>query len=265
MTVGAIDVHSHLLPGIDDGAPDWETSLAMARVAVADGIGTVVATPHWPLDQNTTAGPRVRELVAEAQERLAAAAIPLRVLPGHELAISWEMDAALAAGEALPLADSHFLLMETPYFGMPPYLRDLLFRLQSRGYRPILAHPERNPEVQQDPKILEELVDAGCLLQVNAGSVLGQFGGRTRRAAMKLLSLGWVQLLASDSHNPAGRPPRLDEAAQVAARTIGSEAAQSLIGAGPFAVVQDMMPAPIRLSRQKSGWLPGLLGRLGRG
>lgn len=264
MTVGAIDVHSHLLPGIDDGAPDWETSLKMARVAVADGIGTIVATPHWPLDRNPTAGPRVRALVVEAQERLTAAELPLRVLPGHELAVSWEMEASLATGDALPLGDSHFLLLETPYLGIPPYLRDLLFRLQSCGYRPILAHPERNADVQDDPRCLEELVDAGCLLQVNAGSVLGQFGSRPQRTAMKLMTRGWVQLLASDAHSPKGRPPRLEAAAQMAAKWIGSEAAQSLIGAGPFAVVQDMMPPPFCTPRP-AGWLPGLLGRFSRG
>lgn len=259
--VGAIDLHCHLLPGIDDGAGDWNTSLQMARLAVADGIGTIVATPHWPLDENTTAGPRVLELAAEAQERLNAAAIPLRVHAGHELQISWEIDASLAAGQALPLAGTRFLLLETPYFNLPPYLRDLLFRLQSSGYRPILAHPERNPEVQYDVTVLEELVDAGCLLQVNAGSLLGRFGRRTQRAANRLLMRGWVQLVASDAHNTAGRPPKLAEAAREAAKLIGPDGASSLIGAGPFAVVQDMLPPTPRIPRPKGG-IAGWMGRL---
>jgi protein-tyrosine phosphatase len=233
----------------------------MARAAVEDGIRTIVATPHWPVDGALTAGPRVRELAAEVQERLRAAEVPLRVLPGHELEISWEMHRSLELGEALTLADSRFVLLETPYYGLPPYLRDLIFQLQSRGYRPILAHPERNPNVQHDPTRLEELVDAGCLLQVNAGSVLGRFGPRPRRTAEALLARGWVQLLASDAHNPGTRPPVVAEAVRAAARWVGNEAAQSLVGAAAFAVVQDMMPPSLPAPRP-AGWLPSLMGRL---
>jgi protein-tyrosine phosphatase len=261
LAVGAIDLHCHLLPGIDDGAADWETTLAMARLAVADGIGTIVVTPHWPLDGGGTDGPVVRELTAEAQERLREAEVPLHLFPGHELQISHDLVTALAAGRALPLADSRFILLETPYFALPPYLRDLVFRLQSHGYLPILAHPERNPTVQHDPRCLESLVDAGCLLQVNAGSVLGHFGPPSRRAAEKLLARGWVDLMASDAHGAAVRPPLLAAAVRAAARTVGMEAAQSLVGASPFAIVQGLMPPALRLSRESRG-LPAIMARL---
>jgi protein-tyrosine phosphatase len=257
---GAVDVHCHLLPGIDDGSPDWETTLAMARLAVADGITAIVATPHWPLEGRTP-GPLVRELAAETQERLRAAEIPLRVFPGHELEITTGLAEALAAGDALTLADSRFILLETPYFDLPVFLRDLVFRLQSQRFRPILAHPERNPRVQRDVTCLEDIVAAGCLLQINAGSVLGLFGPRPRRAAEALLARDWVQLLASDAHGAAQRPPLLAEATSAAARLVGPAAAGALVGATPFAIVQDLTPPPMPAA-QPAGWLPGLVSRL---
>jgi protein-tyrosine phosphatase len=261
VSVGAIDLHCHLLPGIDDGAPDWDATLAMAKLALADGIRTIVATPHWPIDGGQTGGARVRELVAEAQERLRAAELPLRVLPGHELQIISNIESALESGEALPLADSRFVLLETPYFELPPYLRDMIFRLESQGYQPVLAHPERNPNVQHDLRCLESLVDAGCLLQVNAGSILGQFGPRPRRTAENLLARGWVQVIASDAHSPTTRPPVLAAAARSAARWVGIEAAQALIGASPFAIVQDLTPPAIRVPRDHR-WRPSFMDRL---
>ncbi len=257
---GAVDLHCHLLPGIDDGAPDWETTLSMARVAAADGIRTIVATPHWPLDGETS-GPLVRELAAEAQARLRAEEVPLRVLPGHELQIVWELEESLASGEALPLGDSRFVLLETPYFELPSYLRDLIFRLQGQSYRPILAHPERNPTVQKDPARLQPLVEAGCLLQVNGGSLLGEFGSLPRRTARALMRRGWVQILASDAHSDADRPPRLARAARAAARSVGHAAAQAMIGAAPFAVIQDNLPPALPLEPARPGLVERLLGR----
>jgi protein-tyrosine phosphatase len=232
----------------------------MARVAVADGSRAIVATPHWPLDGQTP-GALVRELATEAQARLDAEGIPLRVFPGHELEIAWDLGDALAAGNALSLADSRFVLLETPYFEVPIFLRDLVFRLQSQRYRPILAHPERNPRVQHEPGCLEEIVDAGCFLQLNAGSILGLFGPRPRRAAEALLARGWVSIIASDAHGAQLRPPLLAEAARAAGRVVGPAAAAAMVGATPFAVVQDLSPPPAPIP-QSPGWLPGLVNRL---
>jgi protein-tyrosine phosphatase len=241
-----IDLHCHILPGVDDCAEDWDECLRMARIAVEDGIETIVATPHWPGDEGgASRSDRVQSLAREVQERLDQEGIPLRVLPGHELVILPEILDELASGGALPYPTdgtgaARYALLETPYHHLPFFLRDLLFQVQSRGYTPVLAHPERNPTVQAKPDTLQEYVDAGCLIQVTAGSLLGQFGGPSQRTARTLVRRGWAHVLASDAHSPENRPPRLTEACRQAAQLIGEEAARRAVESTPAAILRGL-------------------------
>jgi protein-tyrosine phosphatase len=271
-----VDLHSHILPAVDDGAADWETSLEMARIAVADGICTLVATPHWPgTDEDASRAENVRELTHALQARLEEEKIPLRVLPGHELVILPELPEELARGGALPLGDPPFLcsderrraatyaLLEMPYQPLPFFLRDIIFQVQSRGITPVLAHPERNPTVQTRPETLGDYVDAGCVVQISAGSILGQFGPNCRRAALEIMRHGWMHVIASDAHSARSRPPRLAEARDAAARVVGEELAVRSVDAVPAAILAgeslDLRFEPEMLPR--ANFLQRLFGR----
>ncbi len=208
------DLHCHILPGIDDGADSWEESLEMARISVDSGVRTVVATPHMSPDLHPD---QVNSLVAEFELRLSSRGLPLKVVPGMEARLEPELPELLREGRVLPLA-GRFVLLELPHFSLPVYTGDLLFRVMLAGYQVILAHPERNPRVMENPELVFEWVSRGMLVQVNSGSVLGKFGSRVRQAAESLAKAGMVHFLGSDAHGAAGRRPDLAEAVKVLER-----------------------------------------------
>jgi protein-tyrosine phosphatase len=195
-----VDLHSHILPGVDDGAPDIEASIAMARTAAADGITIMVATPHvsfeYELDPMDV-GRRVGELnLALAREE-----IPLAVLPGGEIALSRLTALEPAELRMLSLGAGPYLLVETPYAGGAPFLEDVLFDLDVRGFQTILAHPERCAMFETDRDRLVKLVERGVLCSVNAGSMAGQFGRRVRDFTVHLFRAGLVHNVSSDAHD----------------------------------------------------------------
>jgi protein-tyrosine phosphatase len=222
-----VDIHCHILPGIDDGAPDLEASLAMARRAVEDGIDTIVATPHWPYEQDPIPAARVTELMAEVQVELDAAQIPLRLIAGHECVITPELPDELANGKALAFGGKvRYALLETPYHHLPFYLRDIVFQVQSRGFATVIAHPERSPIIQNDPDQLLEYVRSGCLVQVTAGSLTGQWGTASKKTGLTLFRRGLAHIIASDAHSANNRPPVLSEARKIVAEAISDETAR---------------------------------------
>lgn len=211
-----IDLHSHVLPGIDDGVRTISESLELLRAACDDGIDRVAATPHVRDDYPTS--PNEMELLhAEVCGAAREAAIPVEVLPGGELDL--RMAAALD-DETLHRfglgGNRNLLLLEFPYLGYPPGLPDLVFDLQLRGFRLVLAHPERNAEVQLDPERLRPLVDNGVVVQLTAASLDGRLGGGPRVAARRLLDGRLAHLLASDAHGPDVRSTGLSAAARAA-------------------------------------------------
>jgi protein-tyrosine phosphatase len=197
-----IDLHNHILPGVDDGAVDFEESLSIARQFVAEGVTEVVATPHLdPLNRRGPHGQHVRHLVGELQQALAAADVPLEVVPGHEVFLTPEIVELLDTGVALPLAQGNWVLVEVPFNQRPLYLDDTLFQLELAGYRPILAHPERYSFVQRDPAGVSDMVERGVVLQLTAPALLGEYGGVVRRTSETLLRNGLYALAASDRHH----------------------------------------------------------------
>ncbi len=170
-----VDIHCHLLPAIDDGAASWDESLAMARMAVADGTGIIVATPHQLGAFSHNSAAAIRLAVEQLQSRLDAEQIPLRVLPGADVRIEADLVARLARDEVLSLGDNgHYVLLELPHEMYFPLDR-LLAELSAAGYRGILSHPERNEGILADPEVLGPLVAQGCLLQITADSLQGVF------------------------------------------------------------------------------------------
>lgn len=197
-----IDLHSHILPGVDDGPATLEESLDMARAAVDDGIEAIAATPHVR-DDYPTSPDTMERLVAELREALAADAIRLELLPGGEIALDRLDDLSPDDLRRFGLGGSDaYVLLEFPYFGWPLALEDLVFRLAAQGVRAVIAHPERNGEVQLAPERLEPIVRAGGLVQLTAASLDGRLGQRSRRAGLVLLERGLAHLLASDAHTP---------------------------------------------------------------
>lgn len=200
-----IDLHTHILYGVDDGPATLEGSLALARAFVEAGVDTVAATPHVREDF-PTAVDTMQARVAELRAALAAAGIPLEVRSGGEIAI--ERLGSLQTDERRRFGlggDTGYLLLEFPYYGWPLELATRVGELRSLGLRPILAHPERNPDVQSSPERLLPIVRAGALVQVTASSVDGRLGRRAKRAVSALLELGLVHVLASDAHAPDSR------------------------------------------------------------
>jgi len=201
-----IDLHAHVLPGLDDGPPTLEASLAQARAAVAAGTRVVAATPH--VDHTFGLGPeRIRPAVAALRGALAAAGIPLDVRPGGEIALARlpELDDAFLREVAL--GGGPWLLVEVPFTPGAETLEPLVEELHDRGHRVLLAHPERSAAIQRDPDRLARLVESGALAQVTAGSLTGAFGEPVRRFAHRLVRDGLVQVAASDTHDASARPP----------------------------------------------------------
>jgi protein-tyrosine phosphatase len=209
-----IDLHSHVLPGIDDGPPTIDGSLDILRAAQADGIARIAATPHVRDDYPTTPE-QMERLVARVQEAARASDIAVEVLPGGEvdLAFADSLDDATLRRFGLG-GNPSLLLLEFPYVGWPMGLPDLVFRLRVRGFATVLAHPERNADVQGNPERLRELVDAGVWIQLTAASVDGRLGRRSAAAAKTLLDAELAHLIASDSHAPAIRAIGMGDAAE---------------------------------------------------
>ena len=249
-----IDVHSHLLPGIDDGPKTWESSIALCRALVADGIRTAVTTPHvidHVYDNHTR---RVAYLVGELRERLARAGVPLRVLPGGEVEASCRHLREAPHDDVPTLAGGRWLLIELPVTLVPHALEHLLFSLVTRGVVPLIAHPERCHAVQKSVEVARGWRHAGAVLQIDAESVLGLWGPPSRDAAMAIVGDGLAHCLASDSHSVTRRPPRLAAARAAVARAHGEQVATFLVEDGPRRALEgrapgDDVPRPPRAAR----------------
>jgi len=203
--MNVVDIHCHILPGLDDGSPDMATSIAMARLAAAAGISTVIGTPHWIEDEHETDPATVRQTAKDLQAELNGKAIPLTVLPGNEAFICPDLPDRVKTGDVLTLADrGTHLLLELPYEDLPTYVDDVIFKLQLQGVTPVLAHVERYAYVRADWHVLDRWVQRGCLAQVNASSL---DRARGDDVAQDLMDRGLVACTATDAHDATHRVP----------------------------------------------------------
>jgi len=207
-----VDLHSHILPGLDDGAADLEASMAIARAASADGTQTIVATPHVSLDYDTHAAV-IADGVKSLAASLQAAGIELELIAGAEVAAARLSALDDDSLRALCIGPGPYLLVESPY-SSAPFLEAQLFGLQTRGFRPLLAHPERCALFQRDRARLERLVAQGMLCSVTAGSIAGRFGRSVRRFTHDLLRAQLVHDISSDAHDTVRRPPGMSAGAE---------------------------------------------------
>ncbi len=252
-----VDIHCHLLPAIDDGAKDEADSLAMARMAVEHGVDSLVVTPHQLGNFAFNQGDAIRQQTEALQARLRQEAIPLSILPGADVRIEDGMIDQLLSGEVLTLGDHRkHILLELPhelYFPLEPVL-DVL---SQQGMVGILSHPERNQGLLQQPRLIETLVDYGCLMQVTTGSLVGGFGPASQQLAEHMAARGTIHFLATDGHGAKSRRPRMLDGYQAATKIAGEEAATKWCSDFPRAVFEakEVPAGRVATARPKqAGW-----------
>ncbi|CAH1211283.1 Tyrosine-protein phosphatase YwqE [Paenibacillus auburnensis] len=219
-----IDIHSHILPFMDDGATDWEAALSMAQDAVQDGISTVVATPHHANGIYMNPAPTIGQAVQLLNERIQQAGLPLLVLPGQEIRIYGDLLNDLEQSQLLTLAGSNYILLEMPSSRVPRTMEETCHELVIQGFVPVIAHPERNAEVAANPAKLERLIELGAVGQVTAQSLAGTFGSKLQKLSLDLCRRNAVHIIASDAHDSSHRPFGLSEAFKVVEKELGTVA-----------------------------------------
>ena len=266
--MGFVDLHAHILPGLDDGPETMGESLAMARLAGEDGTEIILATPHQRDVMLDSSIQTVQNLTTQLNEALDEEAgpggRPLRVLLGMENHIEPELPEWAANGTALTINGTRFILCEPPYTTYPPYADEVLFRLQLMRLVPVIAHPERNSVLRENHKRLKALVERGMLVQLSAGSFTGEYGPQAQRAAESLLKRGLVHAVASDMHGSTGlRSPVLSVAYERVVHLAGEAQAFRLFDQTPRAIVQGREPRGERADRSSPRrWSPpGLFRR----
>ncbi len=248
-----IDLHNHLLPGIDDGSRKLDETLEFLRLARRDGVKTVVATPHMKPGVYDNTREAILErvaLVREAQRGDEAEGIAL--LPGAEVYYTADLLDRVRARQLVTLGDGgRYLLLELPYQQVPMGVEDMIFHLKIAGITPLMAHPERVAYYLEDIERVANSIRLGALTQVTASSITGRFGERARDFALQMLSRRMIHVLASDSHDVRHRPPTLSEAVAAAAAVVGESSALAMVQDVPAAIlgggpvqVEDPIPAP---------------------
>jgi len=259
------DLHNHILPAIDDGAPDWDTALAMVQTAVETGTTAIVATPHvieggWLPDwEDITA--RCCELAAAAQD----SGLDITIYPGAEVALAMEILERVGGPGSYCINGGKYMLVELPATHIPAFADEFFFTLQARGITPIIAHPERHPEIARDPEILKAWIEKGILAQLNGPSLTGRMGQRVMATAELLLTNNMVHCIGSDAHGSRTRSPRLTPAVAKITALAGTARASRLLYENPKQIIngEDIeAPAVEAITYpKKSGFFKNLLSR----
>lgn len=228
-----IDIHCHILPAIDDGPTDLDAAVAMARLAVADGITTIVATPH--LNNQIYDQREIGDRLAVLAEAVQREGLTLQLFAGADVSAMLPPPAL----RPFTLSRSRYLLVEFPHAYLPGNAREILYDFVAHGFWPIITHPERNGSVVRNPELLLDLLGDTIFVQLTAGSLTGDFGPAAEACAHHLLRRGAVHFLATDAHSSIRRPPLLSAGLAVAAEIIGREEAMRLVTHNPAAVLAD--------------------------
>lgn len=219
-----IDIHSHILPNLDDGASSYEEALLIAKAAVNEGITTIIATPHHQNGTYINSKNKIIEKVDELNLLLNKENIPLTILPGQETRIHGDLLNELEEDVILPLNHSNYVFIELPSGHVPRYTEKMLFDIQMKGLTPIIVHPERNSEIVENPDLLYKLVSKGALTQITAISLTGHFGKNIKKFTLQLIESQLTHFIASDVHSLKNRPFRLNDGYGVLNREFGLDA-----------------------------------------
>jgi protein-tyrosine phosphatase len=263
-----IDLHSHILFGVDDGAKSLEDSLAMGRLAAADGIQVMACTPHFMPGMYDNDSSDIRRRVAELNTVFEQEGIDVALVTGSDAHIRPDFLQALRSGDILTLHDSRYVLVEPPHNVLPARLDDLFFNIIAAGFVPILTHPERLKWIERDYAFIVNAFKSGVWMQITAGSLTGKFSKRPQYWAQRMLSEGIVHIIASDAHNIRSRPPVMSEAFEMAKTELGLDEATHLVVTRPTSVLENAPPGATpkigaqqpRQAKTSGGFLRRLFG-----
>lgn len=233
------DIHNHVLFGIDDGSDSLKTSLEMLKIANHEGISKIVVTPHFIYGAINNTKEYVKNKYNMFKQIVEEQGIDIELYPGSEVFLSPETGALVMGDTICRLNDSKYVLIEFPMMSVPEYAKDVLFQLQLQGYKPIIAHPERNKVFQQYPDELYNFVERGILTQVNSSSINKLYGKSIEKIAMKFIESNLVHLVATDAHTCRGRSPRMIYAYERVREVCGKETADSLFIKNGTAVIEN--------------------------
>lgn len=257
-----IDLHAHILPGLDDGPRDIDESLAMCEMAAADGIRAIVATPHTGNGIYNNHRDQILASLSVLRKSVEMAGRSITLHAGADVHANVDILDMLTDGRAMTVNDNgHYVMIEIPDQAIPPNFEDWLFGLQLKGVIPILTHPERNMVIGNDLNFLAGLVNMGVLVQVTAMSITGQFGRAIERISREMLVRGLVHVIATDAHSVEARPPVLSKARDIAASLIGEEGALDLVLKNPLSILEGRPVDVPRPKEKAQGFMKRLLSR----
>jgi protein-tyrosine phosphatase len=259
-----IDIHCHILPGIDDGPATLDEAARMCRMAAADGISTIVATPHFKPGRFAASTAQVMEAIVALEEKIRRDEIILRLLPGADITVVPELAAYLKKEPYLSINRAAYFLAELPHDSVLPRWEQFLLSQLDHGKVPILTHPERNHWFLNHPDALYSFVARGGFVQITAMSLTGQFGEEAGEFCRLLLRHNLAHVIASDAHNITRRPPILSEAVKAAAEVVGIARARALVTSIPQAIIEGRQitapePEPIAAGRKRKTWMQKLV------
>ena len=246
-----IDIHSHIIPGVDDGSQDLETSIALLRMAEENGTTDIIATPHVIDVSTTLTWDAIRRHVENLQKEADKENIKINIYPGAETELNWDLLELIREDHSrFCLAGSRYLLMEMPSLMLPPHLEEIIYELQLMDIVPVLAHPERQMQLMEQPEKLLDLLQKGCAAQSNGGSVIGVFGPRVQHNVEQLLEQKVIAFMGSDAHNLRHRNTNLKEARETITTCWGEPTATALFETLPQHILQNKaLPPDVYLNK----------------
>jgi len=232
-----IDIHCHILPAIDDGSPDMETTMRMLDIAARDGIGQIVASPHFRQGERPSLE-NILDNLRTVQDEAVRRGCPVRLYSGADIRLTYELFEALEKRELPTINGSRYFLLELPDL-IPPNLEDFIFEAKIKGYVPIITHPERNYSLLSAFDKAEPIRESGALFQLTAMSITGDFGRQIRKFSLHLLKKGLVDFVATDAHSTDRRIPVLSTAYAEVSDILNDDEALRMFTENPKAVLEN--------------------------
>ena len=252
-----VDIHSHIIPGVDDGSRDLETSIGLLKMAAENGTTDIIATPHVIDVSTMLTWDSIRHHVEELQKEADKRGIPIRIYPGAETELNWDLLELIREDHTrFCLAGSRYLLMEMPSLMLPPHLDEMIYELQLMDIVPVLAHPERQIQLMEQPGKLLDLLKKGCVAQSNGGSLTGVFGPKVHDNVHRLLDRDMVGFIGSDAHNLRHRNTNLKVAREKLENHWGHERAEELFSVRPRHILENKaLPPDLYTDRLPSAFI----------
>jgi protein-tyrosine phosphatase len=232
-----IDIHCHILPATDDGAVDLQETLEMLRIAAADGITQIVATPHYRHGASPTAQD-IQKKIGQVREEIVKSRISVELLGGADIRLTYELMKGIEKNEIPTINNSRYFLLELPDL-IPPHLDDFFFKTRTKGYVPVITHPERNYSLLAAPAKIDAIRAAGALFQLTAMSVTGKLGRQIKKFTSQLLKKGYADFVATDAHSTVRRPPLLSKAYRETVSILNRAEADRIFLENPKAVIEN--------------------------